>query len=186
MATIDELQGITRALNLVQTAGQARSAIGRTLEALNRAYKVADMLPTSRRSIAVRTLDDRRLPLEKWYRDIEQVQAAAPFKNDFSAKRILVATAYVDIAGIEGEANYRPTTSNLDILLTSLEEAPAVFGKAVGSVAKEVGATAGNVAGGLFSGLGIGGTLGLLVVVAVVVLVVTRGSVLGLLFRGRV
>lgn len=185
MATIDDIAAITRALNRVTTAGQARQAIGLTTTAISRTYKVADMLPSDRRAIAKRTLDGARQPLEAWYRAIEQVSAAAPFANDWSAKRRLVERAYIEIAGIEGEANHVPATSNLDILLTSLKEAPKVFGQAVGSVAKEVGATAGSVAGGVFKGLGFGGTLGLLVVVAVVVLVLTRGTVLGLLFRGR-
>jgi hypothetical protein len=185
VATIDDIAAITRALNGVTTAGQARAAIGRTSEAISRAYKVADMLPSDRRTIAKRTLDGVRQPLDSWYREIANVSASAPFANDWAAKRRLIERAYIEIAGIEGEANYVPATSNLDILLTSIKEAPKVFGQAVGSVAKEVGATAGSVAGGVFKGLGFGGTLGLLVVVAVVVLVLTRGTVLGLLFRGR-
>jgi hypothetical protein len=185
VATIDDIAAITRTLNRVTTAGQARQAIGLASEAISRTYKVADMLPSDRRAIARRTLDGARTPLEAWYRDIAQVSYAAPFVNDWSAKRRLVERAYIEIAGIEGEAHYVPATSNLDILLTSLKEAPKVFGQAVGATVKEVGAGAGSLVGGIFSGLGIGGTLGLLVVVAVVVLVVTRGSVLGLLFKGR-
>jgi hypothetical protein len=186
VATEDNIAGITRALNRVSTAGQARQAIGLTTEALHRTYKVADMLPTDRRSIARRTLDKRREPLERWYRDIEQVSAAAPFKNDFVAKRSLILGTYVDISGIEGEAHYKPVTSNVDILLTSIQEAPAVFGKAVGAVAKEAGKTAGTLAGGIFSGLGISGTIGLVVVLAVIALVVTRGTIIGRLLGGRV
>jgi hypothetical protein len=184
VATVDEIAGITRALNLVKTAGQARQAIGRTLEAISRTYAVAKGLPDDREAIAKRTLDTDRSGLEKWYRDIAGVSGAAPFENDWSAKRNLVSRAYVDIAGIEGEANYQPQTSNLDILLTSVKEAPKVFGQAVGTVAKEAGATAGAVAGGVFRGLGVTGTLGLLLVVAVIVLVVMRGTIVGRLFGG--
>jgi hypothetical protein len=107
----------------------------------------------------------------------------APYKADFSAKRRLIEKAYIDIAGIEGEANYKPSTSNLDILLTSLREAPKVFGEAVGTVAKELGGAAGSLAGGIVKGLGFGGMFGLLLVVAVIVLVVTKGTIIGRVAR---
>lgn len=186
MATVDELQGITRALNRVQTAGQARQAIGLTTTAISRAYVIAKGLPDDREAIAKRTLDGKRGDLERWYKEIAGVSASAPFAYDWSQKRRLVESAYIAIAGIEGEAHYKPVTSNLDILLTSITEAPKVFGQAVGSVAKEAGKTAGSVAGGIFSGLGVSGTLGLVVVLAVIALVLTRGTILGRLLGGRV
>jgi hypothetical protein len=57
VATIDEIAGIVRALNLVESAGQARTVIGQTLVAISRGYKVAAMLPDDREAIAKRTLD---------------------------------------------------------------------------------------------------------------------------------
>jgi hypothetical protein len=174
-----ELTAISRALNGVKTAGQVRGAIGAALTAMSPYYKVAERLTDEQERTAKNQLNIVRGELERWYKQIERVSAAAPFATEWAAGRDKVQRAYVVIAGIEGTAHYTPQTSNLDILLTSIKEAPAVFGQAVGTVAKEAGKTAGNVAGGIFSGLGISGTLGLVVVLVVVLVVLTKGTVIG-------
>lgn len=179
MATVDELQTITRHLNTVKTAGQARAAIGAATTAISPAYKLAEQLPDDRERATKNELNIARGQLESWYRQIATMSGSAPYEAGWATNRHKVFTAYSVIAGIEGEASYKPVTSNASILLTSIREAPGVFGEAVGTVAKQVGKTAGNVAGGVFSGLGVTGTIGLVVVLAVVVMVITRGTVIG-------
>lgn len=179
VATTEEFTQIVRALNGVNTAGQTRAAIGAALVALSPAYKLLDRLPDDRARAGKGELDTARTALEGWYRSIEKVAGAAPFKNDFRAKRKLIERAYIVVGGIEGEAGHVPQTSNLAILSKSISEAPQVFGKAVAEVANTAGNVAGSAVGGVLGGLGLSGTVTLLVVGAVVLLVFTKGTILG-------
>lgn len=158
MATIDEIGTISRELNRVSSAGQARAAIGAALRALSAGYPMASSASDADRAARMkRSLDDARIPLERWYGEIKS-PADAPYAKDFARRVELVRRAYVTLAGVEAEASYVPQTSNLQILIRSIKEAPTVFARGVGEVAKGVGNVAGDVAGGVVTGLGIGGT----------------------------
>lgn len=180
MATIDELPAITRTLNRVETAGQARAAIGAALKALSKGYPLADRLSRDLAASARRELDSARVALEGWYRQIEQTPAAATFTSEWAKKRSLVQTAYVVIAGVEGAAGHTAGVSLAGLLADAIVDVPRVVGSAVGSVGRElgkgVGETAGSLVGGLFGGLGPSGLL--VVVIAAAALIAFRKGLL--------
>jgi len=179
MASDAEITAIARALNGVKTAGSARAAAGAAAKAAKATYPVLERLSKDRAAAGRKALDLANANLTAWYKRIEQVSYAAAIDNEWTKGRPLVLQVYQAIAGIEGEANYVPQTSNADILLLSLKEAPGIVGAAVGEVTKEAGKVAGNAVGGIFSGLGISGTLTLVVILAAVVLFLKRGTLLG-------
>ena len=180
--TTDELPGIVRTLSTVQTMGQARIAIGTALKALGEAYKLLDRVPTE---FGVPVLGDRyrhsldiaRTNLEAWIGQIAGI-GAEDYRADWALKRWKVEKAYVEIAGVEGAAEYTPRTSNLEILMQALREAPALFGEELGNILEQVGNAAGNLGKGIASGLGWKGTAWAVVIVAVGLVVVTNGQIL--------
>jgi hypothetical protein len=179
LSTTDELPAIARALNGVSSAGQVRAAVGAALNAIHAAYDhVGDISSGDLRASATRELDNARLALEGWYPQIAG-DDGADYTNDWGTHRQLVDRAYVAIAGVEGAASYVPTTSNLSILLQSISEAPSVFGKALGSVAKELGAVAGEAGAGVLGGLGVKGVIFLALGIVVVLAVLNRGTIIG-------
>lgn len=185
MATTEEFTAIVRALNGVVSAGQARAAIGATLNAAGATYKILPRLPDDRERAGRGELDSSRVSLEAYYDGIKSVSAQAELRESFQSRgRKLVERVYIVIGGIEAEASYKPQTSNLAILTSAIAGAPAVLGQAVGAVTREAGQVVGNAAGGILSGLGISGTLTLVVVGAVVLLVISRGTILGRLAGG--
>ena len=188
MATDAEFSAIVKVLNQVQTAGQARVAAGAALNAVHVAYDLLDDLTADRARAGKGELDAARVALETWYANIKGVSGAAPFANEWATKgRKLVERCYIAVAGVEGQAKHVPQTSNLQILATSLAEAPAVFtqavGKAAGTVAKEAGSVVGSAAGGILSGLGISGTLTMVVIGLGVFAFYRRASLPALLGR---
>lgn len=179
--TADEMGQITRTLNAVATAAQVRMAIGAALRAASPAYVLADdeiSNDTIREQLKQR-LDRARLPLEEFNRGIVPT-GAQDYRQPWQARgRQLVLNVYHAIAAIEGAADYKPRTSNWEILSDAIADAPRVFGQAVGSAAAGVGSAAGKAAGGIFGGLGLGGTLSAALVVAVILVVITKGTVIG-------
>lgn len=182
MATSEDFTAIVRALNGVTSAGQARAAVGAALIAIHDAYPLLSRLRAERERAGRSELDQARLALEGFYRKIADTSPNADVQQTFAANRKLVERGYIVIGGIEAEAGYKPQTSNLQILATSIKEAPAVFTRAVTSTAKDVvkgaGEVVGSAAGGILSGLGLSGTL-TLVVVGLIVVVVLYPQILG-------
>ncbi len=179
MATDAEFSAIVRALNGVQTAGPARAAAGAALNARHVTYDVAARLPKERANAGAHELNLAGSAVQAWYDRIASMSYAAPIANEWVKGKPLIQKLYQVIGGIEAEAHYTPTTSNLDILLQSVKESPQVFGEAVGSVTKEAGKVVGNAAGGIFSGLGVSGTITLVVILGVVALVLKKGTIVG-------
>lgn len=186
--TLDELSSINRVLDKVETAAQARIAIGEGLNALGRAYQLVGKVPTE---LGVPILGDHyrfqldraRVNLETWFNQI-QGRGAEDYRADWKLNRWKLDKAYVEIAGIEGAAEYVPRTSNLEILAQALREAPGLFGETVGNVLQEVGKAAGKVAAGAAKGLGWQGSIWAVVIIAVVLVVVTQGGILSVLRGG--
>ena len=145
---------VEKALNEVTSAGQARAAIGEALSALGRTYPLLSKLTSERAGVGRRALDLSRGELEAWYRDIKSMSHTAPYKETFSAKRKLITRAYVEIAGVEGEAHHQPQISNWEILTASIREAPGVFAEGAGAVLGAAGQATGSAAGGSSRGLG--------------------------------
>lgn len=173
--TTDEIANIARTLNGVQTTGQARIVIGRTLEALSAAYELLDEIPTQLGVPVVRerylnTLNTARANLEDWYPKIPG-SGNEDYRTDWARNRWRVEKAYAEIAGVEGAADYVPRTSNWEILSQALKEAPGVFGETVGDVLNKAAETAGKVGAGLAKGLGGWGWAGIVLVVVIVVVV---------------
>ncbi len=140
---------------------------------------IDEMVESTLDLVVAGTIDAIGADVQAWYKRIEQTSYAAPIANEWAKGKQLIQKLYQVIGGIDAEAHYTPATSNLDILLQSVKEAPQVFGEAVGSVAKEAGKVAGNAAGGIFSGLGVSGTITLIVILGVVVLVLKKGTIVG-------
>jgi hypothetical protein len=185
VATDAEISAITKALNGVASAGQARAAYGAALRAANAAYPLLERLNDELAETSRHQLDNARVALENEYRSIESMSAGADYRETFQqTRRNIPLRVYLVIGGIEAAANYKPQTSNLAILTQSIKEAPAVFGQAAGEVVKQAGSVVGSAAGGILSGLGISGTVTLVVVAVVVLLVVTRGSLLRMFVGG--
>lgn len=185
MATDAEIKTLARALNGVASAGQAQAACGAASRAWGAAYPLLPQLRDDLEASLRSQLDEARVAVEDYYDGIKGVSPAAELRESFQQRgRKLIEKVYIVIAGIEGAANHKPQTSNLAILATSIAEAPAVFGAAVGTVTAQAGQVVGQTAGGLLSGLGISGTLTLAVVAAVILLVVTRGTILGRIAGG--
>lgn len=181
-STTAELQDIARTLDKIRSAGAGRIAAGAGLRALSPAYdQLARISATDRRNARKNELEIARTNLERWMRNLTAHDGAdiTALWKQTNGGRDVVLRAYTAIAGVEGEANYKPQTSNWEILLMSLKEAPAVFGEAVGAIAGATGKAAGDVAGGLLFGLGLGGLIRVGVIVAIVAIVVTKGTIIG-------
>lgn len=186
MATVDDLQAITRTLNGVESAGQVRMACGAALRAAGAAYPLLDRIPEGNRNTRTSLrgqLDTARLNVDRFYKSITTTGSDS-YRATWVAKGMtLVQQVYVVVAGIEGAAGYKPSTSNWEILFDAIADAPRVFTNAVGTAAGQVagaaGKAAGGLAGGLLSGLGISGAVSVALVVGVVAIVVTKGTIIG-------
>jgi hypothetical protein len=161
-STTSELQSIARELNKVRSAAQARGAIRAVLRAISGGYETLDhAYVASDEEILKRKneLTQRRVWLEEWYKSILHIPDTWDFTEEWTKHRHFIDQGYNAVAAAEGVANYVPSTSNWQILKTSLLEAPGVFTKAVVTVAKETAVVAGDVvgsaAGGILSGLGL-------------------------------
>jgi hypothetical protein len=174
-----EFSAIVRALNGVKTAGPARAAAGAALNAAHDAYNVLDDLTDERAAAGKHELDLARADVQTWYARIAETSYAAPIANEWATGRLKIQRLYQVIGGLEAEAHYTPQTSNVDILLQSVKEAPQVFGSAVGSVTKEAGKVVGSAAGGILSGLGVSGTITVVLVLVGVVVFLKRGTIVG-------
>lgn len=179
MATIDTLAGIARALNRVETAGQTRAAIGAALNALGNAYKLLADLNSTIAESSRRELDTARMALEEWYRRIESVPTATPYKGELAKHRKLIERAYVIVAGVEGAANWVPRTQWVDVLEEIVRETGSKIGEVAGKAARAAGEAAGAAAGGAVSGLGWKGVAMLAGALIVVLFVLKRGTLLG-------
>lgn len=177
--TTSELQGITRELNGVRSAGQAKAAIGAVLIAITGGHAAATRaeqkgFPWVAPAIvdsARYELEQARFQLEEWYRAVKIVPDHLDYAARFSEKKALIFRGYNAVAGAEGIADYTPSTSNLDILRTSILQAPGVFLEQATAAAVAVAKSAGNVAGGAVGGIAAGlGLVPTLLVVGGVVL----------------
>lgn len=172
---------VSRALNKVQTIGQAKLAIGEALNEIGRAYKTAKISDDAKGWAAdSRILDRVRLPLEAWFTEISGRSDASNYRAEFLARRDLVTRAYVETFGILGEIQARGTVSLLNEIGTGFEALPGQAGAAIGGLARGVGETAGGILGGVFSGLG-----PLLTILVVVVLFFYVSGRIGALKRGN-
>lgn len=179
MATENELIDIQRALNKVQSAAQVRIAIGAALNALGATYPALERISNDDLERSMRgQMDSAGNNLNRWLKQIFPT-GSEDYRAEWQKGRHLVDTAYVVIAGVEGAANWKPRTSFWSILLTSLEEAPKVFGEGVGSVVGAAGKAAGQAAAGVGLGLGLSGWIFVIVVGLVVLTYVNRGTVIG-------
>jgi hypothetical protein len=147
---VSDIATVSRALNSVRTAGQAKVAIGEALSELGRSYRSEPRITPEN----ARTLDRVRLPLEAWYAEIASLPAATDYRAAFAARKDQIVRAYVETYGILGEIQAKQSVSFLSELGTGFKELPRDIGKAVGAVATGVGETAGSLVGGLFTGLG--------------------------------
>jgi hypothetical protein len=191
MGTTEDLTRIAETLNSVETGHAARMAVGETANAVSRTYPVLEQIFDLDTRYSLRhELDAVRVNLDNYF-PLIRADGQQDYRDEWRQPPWgfeLCKRAYVVIAGIEGAAGYRPSTSNLSLLLDALEDAPRLFteqlGRALGKVAEvagevaaEAGAGVGRALGGLGKGLGLSGALTVIIVVAVVAFVVTKGGI---------
>jgi hypothetical protein len=162
---VSTIADVSRGLNNVRTAGQAKIAIGEALSEIGRSYRSEPRITAEN----ARVLDRVRLPLESWIRELQAVADSTDYRDKFQGRRDTITRAYVETYGILGEVNARQSVSFVAELGAGFQALPGQIGRAVGAVAAGAGEAAGGLVGGLLSGLG---------PVLVIVLVLVAWSVL--------
>lgn len=144
-----QIAQITRGLKLVETTGDARTAITDALSAVDRALASGPSLRGD--------LRQSRADLRKWLGSIAGKPAASPCP-DFQRRSQTIIRAWVNVAGAVGEVGARRSLSLFAELEKAAAELPsrvfAPVGKALGDVARNVGEAGGGLVGGVLSGLG--------------------------------
>ncbi len=145
--------------------GVLRSIIGGALNDLHVAYGWSGVGASQRKS-----LDDARIPLERWLEQLSvYTNGQVPF-SDYSAKRPFISRAYVNIYGVEGEVDAQASNSLGDAIVKAVQTLPQTLGEAVkvgATAVKEVVGYAADVAGQVTGGL-LAGLWPVLLVVAVI------------------
>jgi hypothetical protein len=169
---------VARALNGVQSAGQARAALAAAAAELERGNALVpglSMWSTPNAGQAYTEIGIIRAELAGEARAYDSQSDDSPLDLDTWARsRRAIERTYVEVAGIEGVVGAVAAIDVGQILLDAVAGAPKVFGAAVGEVLGAAGSAAGKAGAGLLGGLGVVGVL-VLVVVAVIVL---RGRLL--------
>jgi hypothetical protein len=159
---------ITRELNKVASAGQARAAITAALGELDRGVQMAPELSawsTPDPGQAYNNLALIRAALEGERRGFSaQADDSQVDPQAWARARRQVERAYNEVAGIDGVVGSLDRVDVIAILGDAIADAPRVLGQAVGEVAAGAGQVVGSAAGGILSGLGLVGMLVLAVV----------------------
>lgn len=151
---------ITKGLDNVRTAGQAKIAIGEASKNVGNAYSKAFNTGTTfiygLKNDYVLVLDELRAPLEQWWGEVRGLPDDMDYTSQFRAKRNLIEKAYLYVAAIGVDIDAKQTTifGIPKVIGETFSNAPKIFGTAVNDLATGVGNVAGNVVGGLLSGLG--------------------------------
>lgn len=163
---------VARALNQVESAGQARAALTAAAAELERGEALVPGLSawsTPDPGQAYDTLTLLRVAVDSERRSYGPQADDSPVDADTWARsRRQIERTYVEVSGIEGVVGAVAAIDVGQILLDAITNAPRVFGQAVGTVLNETGKAAGGLGAGFFSSLGIMGTLVLVVVLVVV------------------
>jgi hypothetical protein len=170
----DRIAEISRALNAVQSVGQARVAIQVAMDELDDGLRLAEQLsifstpdPTEART----TLSIDRAQLSGELGALDAYEETSPVDAaTWSRQRRAVERAFVDVSGIVGVVGSLAKIDRLQILIDAIAEAPRIFGNAAGSVLDAAGRAAGGLGGGFLEGLGFAGLL----VVALVAFLVLK------------
>jgi hypothetical protein len=165
---------VSRELNAVASAGEARAAIASAERHLEYGYTLIPSLnmwsiPTPNE--AGDTLTLLRGALDAEIRTMgSQADGSQVDPQSWARARRQVERAYIEVSGIAGAAGAQLDVDAQagQILADAIADAPRVFGEAVGDIVGGVGRAAGAAGGGFLAGLGF---LGVLVLIAVVALV---------------
>jgi hypothetical protein len=168
-----DMTTVARALNGVQSAGQARAAIAAAAAELERGNAMVPDLSawgTPDPGQAYTEVGLIRAQLAGEGRAYDSQADDSPLDADTWARsRRAIERTYVEVAGIEGVVGAVAAIDTGQILLDAVANAPKVFGTAVGDVLGAAGSAAGKAGAGLLGGLGFVG-VAVLVVVLVIVL----------------
>lgn len=156
------MQEVARTLNRVKTVGQARAAAGAALTYVGQntypALERADIPGELERSLR-RQLDAARASLESAYKGLPAVSSWTLDGTTWAPARKAIERLYIESAGVEGAAGYKPRTTFAEALAAPLKEVTAAVGKGVAEAANLVGNAAGSAIGGAAGGLGLYGVL---------------------------
>jgi hypothetical protein len=167
----DPIAVIARALNTVESVGQARAALEAGLRAIEIGQDLAGHLsifssPTPDEARSTLALDQAQLAGE--LRTLDELESGSAIDAaTWSRQRRAVERAYVDVSGIQGVVGALGRIDVVGILVEAIENAPKVFGQAAGTVLDAAGRAAGGLGSGFLEGLGV---LGLLVLIALLAL----------------
>jgi hypothetical protein len=165
---------VSRELNAVASAGEARAAIASAEQHLAYGYSLIPSLsmwsiPTPDEAAEILSL--LRGALDAELRTMgSQADDSQVDQQSWARARRQVERAYIEVSGIAGAAGAQLDVDAQagQILADAIADAPRVFSQAVGEVIGGVGRAVGSAGGGFLSGLGF---LGVLVLVAVLALV---------------
>lgn len=169
----DRIATVTRALNDVQSVGEARAALNAASAELDRGQGLISGLS----SYSVPTPEEAQNTIAL-YRPLlaAELRLLAPSPDTspvdpgtWQRTRDEITHVYVDVSGIEGVAGALAAIDVGQILVDAIAGAPKVLGLVVGDVLSGTGQAAGGLLGGVFKGAGFWGTL-VLIVIAVLVL----------------
>ncbi len=175
-----DLSRVAKALNRVESVGQARAALGAVLNHLSAAYAA---WPDAQGSYGGQgqkaALDGARVAVESYYKQLPtQLTAPAPHWSDVGQPA--ANRAIVEAEGIIGSAEAFLSIDTVEILEDAIRNAPSVLAAAIGTVAGEVAKQTGRVSGELvWSFLKAAWPIVLLVVVIAVGYLVLRSFLAG-------
>ena len=173
----DRLQDIERALNQVESVGQAVAAVraaqdeierGRAVAADVTGLSITDFIPffdgsagIARQQLSsyLESLTIAHSQLAAEARNLAgQAQTGPVAQAQWGRVHRAISGVYGDVYAIEGVAGVHAAIDPGAILSSAIKDAPRVFGQALGVVAKEVGEGAAQGGKGFFSGLGLVGS----------------------------
>jgi hypothetical protein len=168
-----DMAAVARALDQVESAGQARAALSAASGELDRGVGLVPNLngatvPDPGQAYAdlatLRGAIDGEARLYSSQADDSPVDAAT-----WARTRREIERTYIDVSGIEGVAGAVDAIDTSGIIVDAIAGAPKVLGQAIGDVVSTAGNVVGQAGAGFLSGLGVVGVL-VLVVVAVLIL----------------
>jgi hypothetical protein len=171
----DFMAVVARGLNLVQSVGEERAALRAALDEIDQGFALAARLSGWTASYSPDEASDRltvlRVALNTEIRFLQPRADIDPVDpNTWARARTFIERAYAEVDGIAGALGSVAGTHAQagDILADAIQNAPKVFGHAVGAVVSGVGEAAGSLAGGLLGGLGVVGVLVLVLLTAAI------------------
>lgn len=169
----DRIALVSRELNRVASAGQARAAIGAARRELDRGLAMVPDLSawsTPDPGEAYSNLALLRAAIDGEDRGLAAQAAGSPVDPQaWQRARRQIERVYVDVSGLDGVVGQVDRVDVIAILGDAIADAPRVFGETVGQVVGEAGKVAGQAGAGLLSGLGFVGVFVLVVVVVVLI-----------------